>query len=607
VVITSTNFLPGAPLYQTQNSDGSVGGNSDLNNQDHGVVAGTLGAGGYVASTAVSLTVGGEPINDGDTNPNSNLTIDFGFYQLSLGDFVWYDANNNGLWDSSEAPAQGITVRLVDATGTTVLMTTTTDANGLYTFTGLLSGTYRVEIVIPAAYTSSTDIASSGNPNNNVNSDDNGVTFVVSNVVQSGPVTLVPGDSGALNNNAVLTPTGSTHNPTVDFGLVQLFPAIDLDKTVLPGLAAPHMPFTYVIVISNVGQLTLDPLILTDTLPAGFHYQVGTGDPADPDLIAEPLLRWNNLGALPPGGVITISFAVTVERGILGTFYNVALAEGDSPGGIVTDTDDVPIVIQDPALDLSKQLIGYDTDLVAPNFVTFTIEMTNIGPTPINVLPLVDHYDPYYLSFVTATPYPEEPADDGLLTWYNLTGPAPYGFGRFLLPGETFVVTTVFRVAHDIIDITTTNVATTTHVTDLYENPTPDDTDRVDVPGTDGGIPTAVDLLYFRAVGQEQAIRLEWATAAELNNFGFRVLRAAEPEYTRASELVFIPSFCRGNLCGATYVYTDTTALPETAYWYWLVDVDTDGRETLHGPASAQVGLLMAKFKLYLPLVLKAQ
>ncbi len=423
-------------------------------------------------------------------------------------------------------------------------------------------------------------------------------------------VTVRPEVRWPFTNTAIITTTTSDDHPddnTDDELTTPLLPGLQIEKTVLPGLAAPHMPFTYVIRLTNTGQITFNPLILTDTLPAGFHYQVGTGDPADPDLIAEPLLRWNNLGALPPGGVITVSFAVTVERGILGTFYNVALAEGDHPGGIVTDTDDVPILIQDPALDLSKHLIGYDTDLVAPNFITFTIEMTNIGPTPINVLPLVDHYDPYYLSFVTATPYPEEPADDGLLTWYNLTGPAPHGFGRFLLPGETFVVTTVFRVAHDIIDITTTNIATTTHVTDLYDNPTPDDTDRVDVPGTDGGIPTAVDLLYFRAVGQEQAIRLEWATAAELNNFGFRVLRAAEPEYTRASELVFIPSSCRGNLCGATYVYTDTTALPETAYWYWLVDVDTDGRETLHGPASAQLGLLMAKFRLYLPLVLKAQ
>ena len=49
------------------NSTGSVGGNSDQNNEDHGVVSGTLGSGGLVASTPVSLTVNGEPINDPPT------------------------------------------------------------------------------------------------------------------------------------------------------------------------------------------------------------------------------------------------------------------------------------------------------------------------------------------------------------------------------------------------------------------------------------------------------------------------------------------------------------------------------------------------------------
>ena len=222
VVITSTNFTGAGAFRNYQNSDGSVGGNSDLNDRDHGEVNGTLGAGGYVASTAVSVTVGTEPVlpNDDDTDNNSNTTIDFGFYRLSLGDYVWYDDNNNGVWDTGEAGASGVTVRLLDATGASVLGTTTTDANGYYTFTNLLSSTYRVEIVVLATYTSSTDIASSVNPDNNVNSDDNGVMWATANVVRSNPVTLVPGYVGALGNNTVDNATGSTHNPTVDFGLV---------------------------------------------------------------------------------------------------------------------------------------------------------------------------------------------------------------------------------------------------------------------------------------------------------------------------------------------------------------------------------------------------
>jgi uncharacterized repeat protein (TIGR01451 family) len=221
VVVTSTNFSGAGALTNYQNSDGSVGGNSDLNSQDHGVVAGTLGAGGYVASTPVSLTVGGEPVNDGDLDSNTNLTLDFGFYRLSLGNQVWFDANNNGLLDAGEPGVAGVTVRLLDAAGSGVLGTTTTDAGGFYTFTNLVSGTYRVEIDLPATYTSSTDIATSLNPDNNVDGDDNGVLFVGPTVVRSGPVTLVPGDAGAQSNNSVVAATGSTTNPTLDFGLTQ--------------------------------------------------------------------------------------------------------------------------------------------------------------------------------------------------------------------------------------------------------------------------------------------------------------------------------------------------------------------------------------------------
>ncbi|HHL18648.1 MAG TPA: hypothetical protein ENJ33_02820, partial [Thiothrix sp.] len=141
VVVTSTNFAPGGVLEGYANSSGAVGGNSDLNNRDHGLPYGTPGSGGFVASTAVSLTVGAEPTNDGDTDANSNLTLDFGFYKLSLGNQVWYDDNNNGILDTGEVGASGIVVRLYNLSDT-LLLSTTTDANGFYTFISQRNLTY---------------------------------------------------------------------------------------------------------------------------------------------------------------------------------------------------------------------------------------------------------------------------------------------------------------------------------------------------------------------------------------------------------------------------------------------------------------------------------
>ncbi len=83
-----------------------------------------------VRSGPVTLGLGSEPTDDGDGNPDSNLTVDFGFVPgglLSLGNLVWLDLNNNGRAEAGEPGAPGVTVRLIAANGTTVLSTTTTE------------------------------------------------------------------------------------------------------------------------------------------------------------------------------------------------------------------------------------------------------------------------------------------------------------------------------------------------------------------------------------------------------------------------------------------------------------------------------------------------
>ncbi|CAA6819466.1 MAG: Conserved repeat domain protein, partial [uncultured Sulfurovum sp.] len=78
----------------------------------------------------------------------------------SLGDYVWYDKNANGIQDDSEKGMQGITVKLLDGSGMPVKnpanptedYIVTTNSEGKYNFTKLNSGEYIVEFVRPTGY-----------------------------------------------------------------------------------------------------------------------------------------------------------------------------------------------------------------------------------------------------------------------------------------------------------------------------------------------------------------------------------------------------------------------------------------------------------------------
>jgi hypothetical protein len=267
--------------------------------------------------------------------------------------------------------------------------------------------------------------------------------------------------------------------------------------------------------------------------------------------------------------------------------------EGVYLGGTLTDTDDAVVAIADPAVAVDKRVAKQDTDLLYPNYVTFTIAITNIGPSTIDVLPLLDQYDTNYLKFVDATPYPEEDADDGLLTWADLTGPAPNGVDRNLSPDETFVVTTVFLIEQYVF--VTTNTATVTGATDIYGNPA----DEVQDDATIRDAPTPVELLYFRAVAEEAAVRLEWATAAEVDCVGFYVYRAPGASFGDARAIAYVPA--TGG--GSTYSHADRDVTEGHVYWYWLAEVGADGSETFHGPVWGGVGPHALPHRLYLPLI----
>lgn len=102
----------------------------------------------YFALTATKL-------GDASLAGETNLTLDAGFIAKgSLGDYVWFDANKNGIQDPDETGVADVTVRLyqADENGNIIdnqaLATTKTDRYGYYLFADLIEGNYIVEFDI---------------------------------------------------------------------------------------------------------------------------------------------------------------------------------------------------------------------------------------------------------------------------------------------------------------------------------------------------------------------------------------------------------------------------------------------------------------------------
>jgi hypothetical protein len=128
-----------------------------------------------------------------------NTTVDAGLYiagkaPATLGDFVWFDENKDGIQGPNEPGVPGAVVNLYDGAGGFVA-TVHTDTSGAYAFTGLAAGNYLVGFVLPSGYDSFSPLGVGGDPNKDSDPDPaTGFTAVV--VVVSDGETVTDIDAG---------------------------------------------------------------------------------------------------------------------------------------------------------------------------------------------------------------------------------------------------------------------------------------------------------------------------------------------------------------------------------------------------------------------------
>ncbi len=299
----------------------------------------------------------------------------------SVGNFVWHDANHNGTQDPGEQGIGGITVNLTgtDQFGDSVFATTDTDADGYYSFTDLVPGEYQVEFVRPTGYAYSPQ---------NQGSDD-----------------TTDSDADSLTGKtATFTLAAGEFNDTIDAGLVQPTPVIDVVKYVsvdggnvwndandltgpvlLATGAAPQFQF----VVTNLGNVPLSDVVLDDST-----FDLNGAEPGTAIAI----------GSLAPGETYVFTYTGTWSAG---QHTNVATVTGsftDANNHTYTpsDTDPANYYGATPAVSIVKQVSAdggttwHDADhpqgpsADAGSTLHFRVKVTNTGNVTLTNLSISD-------------------------------------------------------------------------------------------------------------------------------------------------------------------------------------------------------------------------
>jgi uncharacterized repeat protein (TIGR01451 family) len=257
-----------------------------------------------------------------------------------LGDYVWYDTNQNGIQDGNESGIPGVTVNLY--TGSDVLAdSTTTDSAGLYKFSDLSAGDYYLEFVPPSGYSFTQQ--------------------------DQGADDTIDSDADPVSGQTMISTLAAGGNDlSWDAGMYIPDPVhIDkqLDQSDTEFSIGDY--FSYTIHIRNDSPLTITGMSLTDTFDTSVVDYVDAVPVPDSVNITAGTLNWDDLkthfGELSPGesleitvGFTAVSATDTVNN--IADLQNITSSGGSFPdvgytnseAQIIAYTINLPVVLNKP-------------------------------------------------------------------------------------------------------------------------------------------------------------------------------------------------------------------------------------------------------------------
>ncbi len=202
-------------------------------------------------------------------------------------------------------------------------------------------------------------------------------------------------------------------------------------------------------------------------------------------ILWDDLTASNNLDLAPGQSFVTrVTFEVpqTIPGGSHSGFNTATVAGALDASGNPVATSSATVnftCAERPLLDLDKSFGAPrgTTVLLTGEPISFTISLTNTGPTMLGYIPLVDLFDDSCLTFLPKASPPESDALAGLIEWDDLTA----SFNTDLAPGDAFTVTLNFEVTGPLAGPVqnSQNVAQSVGALDVFGSPAPDVQDTV--------------------------------------------------------------------------------------------------------------------------------
>jgi uncharacterized repeat protein (TIGR01451 family) len=375
----------------------------------------------------------------------------------------------------------------------------------------------------------------------------------------------------------------------------------------------------YAVTITNIGTAAATGVTFADTPDANTALVVGSVQTSQGSITAGNSLGDTSiavtLGTLAAGASATVSYRVTIDSPLSPTVREIVNQ------GLVTSNELPPIPTNDPRtpppgdptrvpvappplLTADKaDILVVDANKTgrpgAGDTLLYRITIANRGNGAAMGVTFADTPDTITTLIVGSVQ-----TSQGAVTKGNRAGDTSVAVDIGTLPAGASV-TISFRVRlNDPLPrsrIANQGVVTGGNIPNVPTNdpdtPTPGDPTVTIIPP---GELTAVELTSFTATRTGDAIVVRWATAAELNTWGFQLLRSADAEREHAARVTPEPILARGRDGGASYAWTDAAA-PAGATYYWLQEIEVNGTISEYGPAAAQPSPA-AQTRLFLPI-----